>query len=200
MHLHSAHAVDHRISWAHMVSMFSPLQPRDKMCGRGVCCCQQQHLRCGSCVQLQGGRYSRNPRCKCSSGKTAPAGTGSIAQDRTAGWHWTMCLLLFAEAGERNFSMALSSQLRALYCFFKDIAEEQLIFSLCYPLLAMLLPCTVAESFVTNLIFQEVKYKFLLYLEIVLEKANPMLFLFLRLSQHRPCSAGNLCSHCFPLS
>lgn len=124
MHLHSAHAVDHRISWSHMVSMFSPLQPRDKMCGRGVCCCQQQHLRCGSCVQLQGGRYSRNPRCKCSSGKTAPAGTGSIAQDRTAGWHWTMCLLLFAEAGERNFSMALSSQLRALYCFLKALQRN----------------------------------------------------------------------------
>lgn len=65
---------------------------------------------------------------------------------------------------------------------------------------AVLLPCTVAESFVTNLILQEVKYKFLLHLETVLEKANPMPFVFFRLSQHRPCSAGNLCSHCFPLS
>lgn len=202
-----------QLDWAyvlagvHVVSLSSLLQPWDTVCRRGVCCCQQQHLRRGSCVQLQGGRYGSSSRCKwslchCASGRT-PAETGSIAQGRTAGWHWAVCLLLFTVAGERNFSMALPFQLRALYGLFDNIAKEELCCFLCQLLFvygfSVFLPCVVAESFVTSRILQEVKYKFLLHLETILEKANPVPLLFFRLSQGRPCSAVDLCSHWFPV-
>lgn len=54
------------LAGVHLVSLPSFSQPRDKVCRRGVCCCQQQHLRRGSCVQFQSGRYGSNPRSKWS--------------------------------------------------------------------------------------------------------------------------------------
>lgn len=99
---------EHALAEAHVVSLSSLLQPWDKVCRRGVCSCQQQHLRRGSRIQLQGGRYGSNSRCKrslhhCASGRTS-AETGSVAQGRTTGWHWALCLLLCTVAEERKFS------------------------------------------------------------------------------------------------
>lgn len=63
------------LAGVHLVSLPSFSQPRDQVCRRGVCCCQQQHLRRGSRLQLQSGRYGGNPRCKCASGRTPTAKT-----------------------------------------------------------------------------------------------------------------------------
>lgn len=125
----------HALGEVHMVSLSSLLQPWDEVCRRGVCSCQQQHLRRGSRVQLQGGRYGSHSRCirslqHCASGRTS-AETGSVAQDRTTGWHWAMCLLLFAVAEEKKFAVALTFQLRTLYRLLNNIAKDQICSFLC---------------------------------------------------------------------
>lgn len=65
------------LAGVHLVSLPSFSQPRDKVCWGGVCCCQQQHLRRGGCLQLQSGRYGSNPWCKvapCASGRAQTEG------------------------------------------------------------------------------------------------------------------------------
>lgn len=117
------------LAGVNVVSLFSPLQPRDSMCRRGVCSCQQQHLRCGSRLQLQGGRYSTNP----SSPDSTVLHAALLCRDRehSPAQDCRLALGHVFITSHTSCGESLLPSLRALYSFFNDIAKEQLSSSFC---------------------------------------------------------------------
>lgn len=98
-------------------SAFCYYQSRHSMCWRGVCGSQQQHLRCGSRLQLQGGRCVSYLSCiydsKTMSSQQCLQITFMIMvwwKDQKIWWGW---FSLYASCIKYRFSVG-----KTLHCFF----------------------------------------------------------------------------------